>query len=170
MRRLKLFLVAIIVPLSGYAQDYTKLDAIISDFNKIITNKQNRIAVLSEGEKNYGFNDRLYVEYMSFKYDSAYKYITDNLKLVENSSDREKLYDCLLKYVHILAVAGHFQEATAELMKINPDSASNNLKTAYFAKKADLFLYNSEFTENSSMFYQMRDSTEIGRASCRERV
>lgn len=159
MRRLKLFLVAIIVPLSGYAQDYTKLDAIISDFNKIITNKQNRIAVLSEGEKNYGFNDWLYAEYMSFKYDSAYKYITQNLKLVQNSPDKEKLYDCLLKYVHILAVAGHFQEATAELMKINPDSASNNLKTAYFAKKADLFLYNSEFTENSSMFYQMRDST-----------
>ena len=159
MKILKLILLMIIASLGANAQDYTKLDAIISDFNKIITNKQNRIAVLSEGEKNYGFNDRLYAEYMSFKYDSAYKYITDNLKLVENSSDREKLYDCLLKYVHILAVAGHFQEATAELMKINPDSASNNQKTAYYAKKADLFLYNSEFTENSAMYSQMRDST-----------
>lgn len=141
------------------AQDYEKLDHITDNFDKVITDKQKRIAVLLEGDRSYGLYNRLFSEYMSFKYDSAYKYVTESLRMANSLNDKEKIYDCLLKYAHILSVAGHFQEAVAVLGKINPDSVKNNLKTAYFANQADLFLYRSEFTEESEFFLQMRDSS-----------
>lgn len=160
MNKILLFLTALVfASCCVSAQDYTKLDLIIDNFEKVISDKQNRIKVLSEGDKSYGLNNRLFSEYMSFKYDSAYKYITKNLRIAESLNDNDKICDCLLKYVHILSVSGHFQEAIEMIKKINPDSIENNLKTAYYAKKSDLFLYNSEFSENSEFFSQMRDSS-----------
>ena len=71
------------------AQDYEKLDHITDNFDKVITDKQKRIAVLLEGDRSYGLYNRLFSEYMSFKYDSAYKYVTESLRIANSLSDKE---------------------------------------------------------------------------------
>lgn len=139
-------------------EDYAKLDLLVGDIPKIISDKQQRIAVLSEGEKGYGLNARLFREYMSFKYDSAFKYIDENLRLAQEGGDHERIYDCRLKYAHILSVAGLFKEAGDVMGAICPDSASDGIKTVYYSQKADLFLYSMEFNDKMPHYNSLQDS------------
>lgn len=141
-----------------YAQNYSKLDSLTENLDKIIENNQKRIDILSARHKEYELNNRLFEEYMSFKYDSAYKYITENLKIAEKNGNLTEIYDCKLKYTQILSVAGLFPEADATLKQINPDSLNTQQKIIYYSKKTDLFLYSSEFNQKTEFYNTLRDS------------
>ena len=104
-------------------------------------------------EQQYDLNQRLYDEYVAYKFDSAFYYIDRNVKALSASADRDRFAASAVRMAHILAVTGLFDRARRLLDEVNPDSISDQQKIAYYTQQSELNLYRSEMAQYTNYFY-----------------
>ena len=152
------------MPLTGMAQSdddnlkalYNTLDSLIELQPTIVAEKQKRINTLRDqlaerllsDEERYNIQQRLYNEYLAFRYDSAHLYVTRNIELANKMGDEHKLSQSKLQLAHILSVTGLFGKAHELLASIDPNKLSK-----------DALLFESEFAAGSTYFNEYNDSS-----------
>ena len=140
---------------------YQTLDSLIAHYDQLTAEKERRVATIKEGvrgialtpEQQYDLNQRLYDEYVAYKFDSAFYYIEKNVTALRQSGDRDRFAASAVRMAHILAVTGLFDRARRLLDQVNPDSISDQQKIAYYTQQSELNLYRSEMAQFTSYFY-----------------
>ena len=140
---------------------YHTLDSLIANYNQLTAEKERRVTNIKEGvrgiklspEQQYDLNQRLYDEYVAYKFDSAFYYIEKNVNALSASADHDRFAASAVRMAHILAVTGLFDRARRLLDKVNPDSISDQQKIAYYTQQSELNLYRSEMAEFTNYFY-----------------
>lgn len=139
---------------------YAGLDSLIDMQEELVRAKQERIELIrgALGQRNltyperYSINDRLYEEYVAFKYDSAYKYVTRNIELALRENDMTRYHRSRLKLVHIVNVAGLFDEARellegTDTLQLEPEDLIN-----YYNRYCELYLFKAEFSQGTDYY------------------
>lgn len=157
-----LILATFMFPVFGLASsnDYSTLDSLINKKSQIIEQKLSKIKIITnmlntEGltdAERYAINDRLYNEYVALKYDSAYKYSEQNLKLATKLQDKKKWLHSILQQIHILSVAGLFEEANILLQDIDDSLLDIKDQIAYYETCSEYYLYKSEFYQDTQFY------------------
>ena len=140
---------------------YQTLDSLIAQYDQLTAEKERRVATIMEGvkgialtpEQQYDLNQRLYDEYVAYKFDSAFYYINKNVEAHSELGDHERFAASAVRMAHILAVTGLFDRARRLLDQVNPDSISDQQKIAYYTQQSELNLYRSEMAQFTSYFY-----------------
>ena len=140
---------------------YQTLDSLIVQYDQLTAEKECRVANIKDGvrgimltpEQQYDLNQRLYDEYVAYKFDSAFYYIDRNVKAISASTDRDRFAASAVRMAHILAVTGLFDRARRLLDEVNPDSISDQQKIAYYTQQSELNLYRSEMAQYTNYFY-----------------
>lgn len=140
---------------------YHTLDSLIANYNQLTAEKERRVTNIKEGvrgiklspEQQYDLNQRLYDEYVAYKFDSAFYYIEKNVNALSASADHDRFAASAVRMAHILAVTGLFDRARRLLDKVNPDSISDQQKIAYYTQQSELNLYRSEMAQFTNYFY-----------------
>ncbi len=141
---------------------FNRLDNLLAKQKDLTTEKEKRIAVIKEGlhagkitmEHEYAINARLYDEYIAFKYDSAYTYINRNIAIAKNLSDTHLYNESILKLVHILSVAGLFDQAESLAARIDTTKFEGEDLLNYYNVCSSMYQFNSEFTIGTVFFEQ----------------
>ena len=140
---------------------YHTLDSLIANYNQLTAEKERRVTNIKDGvrgiklspEQQYDLNQRLYDEYVAYKFDSAFYYIEKNVNALSSSADHDRFAASAVRMAHILAVTGLFDRARRLLDKVNPDSISDQQKIAYYMQQSELNLYRSEMAQFTNYFY-----------------
>jgi tetratricopeptide (TPR) repeat protein len=140
---------------------YHTLDSLIAKYNQLTAEKERRVTNIKDGvrgiklspEQQYDLNQRLYDEYVAYKFDSAFYYIEKNVNALSSSADHDRFAASAVRMAHILAVTGLFDRARRLLDKVNPDSISDQQKIAYYTQQSELNLYRSEMAQFTNYFY-----------------
>ena len=140
---------------------YHTLDSLIANYNQLTAEKERRVTNIKDGvrgiklspELQYDLNQRLYDEYVAYKFDSAFYYIEKNVNALSASADHDRFAASAVRMAHILAVTGLFDRARRLLDKVNPDSISDQQKIAYYTQQSELNLYRSEMAQFTNYFY-----------------
>ena len=140
---------------------YHTLDSLIANYNQLTAEKERRVTNIKDGvrgiklspEQQYDLNQRLYDEYVAYKFDSAFSYIEKNVNALSSSADHDRFAASAVRMAHILAVTGLFDRARRLLDKVNPDSISDQQKIAYYTQQSELNLYRSEMAQFTNYFY-----------------
>lgn len=140
---------------------YHTLDSLITNYNQLTAEKERRVTNIKDGvrgiklspEQQYDLNQRLYDEYVAYKFDSAFYYIEKNVNALSSSADHDRFAASAVRMAHILAVTGLFDRARRLLDKVNPDSISDQQKIAYYTQQSELNLYRSEMAQFTNYFY-----------------
>ena len=140
---------------------YHTLDSLIANYNQLTAEKERSVTNIKEGvrgiklspEQQYDLNQRLYDEYVAYKFDSAFYYIEKNVNALSSSADHDRFAASAVRMAHILAVTGLFDRARRLLDKVNPDSISDQQKIAYYTQQSELNLYRSEMAQFTNYFY-----------------
>ena len=140
---------------------YHTLDSLIANYNQLTAEKERRVTNIKDGvrgiklspEQQYDLNQRLYDEYVAYKFDSAFYYIEKNVNALSSSADHDRFAASAVRMAHILAVTGLFDRARRLLDKVNPDSISDQQKIAYYTQQSELNLYRSEMAQFTNYFY-----------------
>ena len=140
---------------------YHTLDSLIAKYNQLTAEKERRVTNIKDGvrgiklspEQQYDLNQRLYDEYVAYKFDSAFYYIEKNVNALSASADHDRFAASAVRMAHILAVTGLFDRARRLLDKVNPDSISDQQKIAYYTQQSELNLYRSEMAQSTIYFY-----------------
>ena len=82
-----LFLEAVQISANDNSRLYQILDSLIEQYDQLTAEKERRVATIKEGvrgialtpEQQYDLNQRLYDEYVAYKFDSAFYYIDKNV-------------------------------------------------------------------------------------------
>jgi hypothetical protein len=109
---------------------YAQLDSLLDQKPELVKQKQKRIASLdrmlkdSEIRKDianqFQFCTKLFEEYKSFQYDSAYKYTTRMLSTAYLLNDHAKINNAKVNVSFIFLSAGMFKEALDTLNTVDP--------------------------------------------------
>ena len=165
MRRIWFIVLLLVEAIQMSANDNTRLyqtlDSLIAQYDQLTAEKERRVAAIKDGvkgialtpEQQYDLNQRLYDEYVAYKFDSAFYYIEKNVTALRESGDRERFAASAVRMAHILAVTGLFDRARRLLDQVNPDSISDQQKMAYYTQQSELNLYRSEMAQFTSYFY-----------------
>ena len=167
MIRQSIILVLMVLAIESKAQQtsnrqlYQTLDSLIEQYDQLTAEKERRVIALKEGvkgitltpEQQYDLNQRLYDEYVAYKFDSAFYYIDKNVKALSHSSDHNRFAASAVRMAHILAVTGLFDRARRLLDDVNPDSINDAQKIAYYSQQSELNLYRSEMAQYTEYFY-----------------
>ena len=158
-----LLLIATTCPASQQSNQalYHTLDSLIANYNQLTAEKERRVTNIKDGvrgiklspEQQYDLNQRLYDEYVAYKFDSAFYYIEKNVNALSSSADHDRFAASAVRMAHILAVTGLFDRARRLLDKVNPDSISDQQKIAYYTQQSELNLYRSEMAQFTNYFY-----------------
>ena len=140
---------------------YHTLDSLIANYNQLTAEKERRVTNIKDGvrgiklspEQQYDLNQRLYDEYVAYKFDSAFYYIEKNVNALSSSADHDRFAASAVRMAHILAVTGLFDRARRLLDEVNPDSISDQQKIAYYTQQSELNLYRSEMAQFTNYFY-----------------
>lgn len=140
---------------------YHTLDSLIAKYNQLTAEKERCVTNIKDGvrgiklspEQQYDQNQRLYDEYVAYKFDSAFYYIEKNVNALSASADYDRFAASAVRMAHILAVTGLFDRARRLLDKVNPDSISDQQKIAYYTQQSELNLYRSEMAQFTNYFY-----------------
>ena len=152
---------AVLMSANDNTRLYQTLDSLIAQYDQLTAEKERRVATIMEGvkgialtpEQQYDLNQRLYDEYVAYKFDSAFYYINKNVEAHSESGDHERFAASAVRMAHILAVTGLFDRARRLLDQVNPDSISDQQKIAYYTQQSELNLYRSEMAQFTSYFY-----------------
>ena len=167
MVRFWLLAMMMVLVMDGSAQQtsnrqlYQTLDSLIEQYDQLTINKERRMENIKEGvrginltpEQQYDLNQRLYDEYVAYKFDSAFYYIDKNVKALRASVDKERFAASAVRMAHILAVTGLFDRARRLLDEVNVDSISNKQKIDYYTQQSELNLYRSEMAQSTIYFH-----------------
>lgn len=142
-------------------QLYQTLDSLIEHYDQLTADKERRMAAIKEGvkgitltaEQQYDLNQRLYDEYVAYKFDSAFYYIDKNVKALRKSGNHNRFAASAVRMAHILAVTGLFDRARRLLDEVAVDSINDQQKIAFYNQQSELNLYRSEMAQNTEYFY-----------------
>lgn len=142
-------------------QLYQTLDSLIEHYDQLTADKEHRVAAIKEGvkgitltaEQQYDLNQRLYDEYVAYKFDSAFYYIDKNVKALRKSGNHNRFAASAVRMAHILAVTGLFDRARRLLDEVAVDSINDQQKIAFYNQQSELNLYRSEMAQNTEYFY-----------------
>ncbi len=138
---------AIIGFCNGYSQETSKdilttLDEVIAQREYFVTKKLDRINELTKSapsseEDNYLTNYyayclKLYNEYQTFKFDSAYYYAKELNETAQQINNSELIESAKIEFANILISAGIFNESLNTLNSINLLPLSNKVKANYY--------------------------------------
>lgn len=139
---------------------YHVLDSLISNNDAMQSAKQRRISAIKQMLDNpalsmsgrYDINDRLYTEYSTFTYDSAYIYACRKIKLADSLGNDTLALISRLDKIHIMAVAGLFDEAERELKTISQQHIKGRVLVNYYDQLNELYLFKSEFAIGTAFY------------------
>lgn len=139
---------------------YARLDSLIDIQEELTKTKQKKIEVIQSAlnSKNltyaerYNINERLYEEYLAFKYDSAYKYVTKNMELARRENDMMRYNRSRLNLVHIVNVTGMFDEARNLLEKTDTTQLQKEDLINYYTQYSELYLFKAEFSQGTNYY------------------
>lgn len=152
---------AVLMSANDNTRLYQTLDSLIAQYDQLTAEKERRVATIKDGvkgialtpEQQYDLNQRLYDEYVAYRFDSAFYYINKNVVAHSESGDHERFAASAVRMAHILAVTGLFDRARRLLDQVNPDSISDQQKIAYYTQQSELNLYRSEMAQFTNYFY-----------------
>ncbi len=153
-------------------QLYQRLDALIAAQDSITLAKQQALdnlnitmhkGVLTPLDE-YVLNDRLYNEYIAFKFDSAFHYASLNVEIAKRLNDNDRLSSSLLKLAYIESVAGMFDKAGETLALIDEHSLGDSLRAEYYNECSKLFMFRGEFAAGTIYEQAYADSAAYYRA------
>lgn len=81
----------------------------------------------------YKLTSKIYEEYRSYQFDSAYTYVNKLLLLSRLMQDRSKEYDSKVKLGFILLSSGMFKETFDSVREVNVNYLSDSTKVDYYA-------------------------------------
>lgn len=147
---------------------YRRLDALLDSQVIITQRKMDRIAsirsMMPRDPKDlpgiYSVNDRLYEEYMAFKYDSAFKYVDRNIALARQMGDSARYQRAVLRMVHILSASGLFDQAKLLMLELTPARLDHQNLYTYYQQYCDLYLFNSEYLAGTSFYKDDLDKVQ----------
>lgn len=150
---------------------YDKLDSMLSLYPKLIAAKQHRLNVISQtldikrlsSEEIYAINNRLYNEYSTFCFDSAFKYVERNIVLSKKMRNVHLYYSSTMQKIHILSVSGLFEEAISLLKGISKEKLSKDELLQYYKLCDDLYLYMAQFCEGTPYYNYYQDKADFYR-------
>jgi hypothetical protein len=155
--------------LQGYkAFAFSERDSLINELNKAITNaklydaeKNKRIEGLkliykseeeNQPEAQYNICLKLYEEYKSFKFDSAFVYAKKMERLAARLNDSSKKNIARIKISFILLSAGLFKETYENLTKINTsEDQPNSVRAEYYSLMCRYYLDLGHY--NNDIYY-----------------
>lgn len=155
---------------SSLSYSQSKIDSILNILDKEIINRkvyyaerENRIKELkislsninSDSEK-FSLNNKIYDEYKSYQYDSAYTYAIKTKLLAKKLNDPELQIIANCNLLFCFMSSGLFKEAVDIVNTTNINSASDKLKSNYYSECARLYsdLINNNNTEPYRTEYQ----------------
>lgn len=138
------------------------MDELVQVVNKkkvYFKQRADRIATLTKefyahragDEAKYAFGLRIYQEYKSFKYDSAFMYAQRLLQLATASKNPEKTEASKLNLAFVQVSSGMFKEAFENLESINPAPLDSASRVELYFTKARAYTDLADF--NDSPFY-----------------
>lgn len=156
---------------SDVKQLYHQLDSLIEHQADMIAAKEARIKLITDGmkglnltgEQQFAINNRLYDEYVAFKFDSALHYIKRNVETQRTINNTDLAAASLIRMSHILAVSGIFDKAEQLLDGICPDELSPERRIDYYNQRGELNLYRSEMAQFTPYFEEYIDSAQYYR-------
>lgn len=154
------FMLAVAFPFASLAQSDSLLSALKTEINRKDTYdaaKQLRIQKLrsqqnSVSKHNYGaqydLSLKLYDEYKSYQYDSAYVYVNKLKNLSVNMNDVSRTYYSQIKLGFILLSSGMFKETFDCMKEVNSKLLNDSMKVEYYfimyRCNTDLAKYNND--------------------------
>ena len=150
---------------------YQTLDSLMEHQQTIISEKEARIRVITDGvavmnlneEQQYQTCMRLYGEYLAYQFDSAFAYINKCMELQEHIGDADKNAESRIALSHILAVTGIFRKAQQMLDGIDTRLLTTERRVEYYNQLGELNLYRSEMAEHTPFFMEYIDSVQYYR-------
>lgn len=153
----------------------TALKTEISRKNTYDEQKQDRIAQLKKLQhstnkldysKQYDLCLKLYDEYKSYQYDSAYVYVNKLKDISVAMNDMSRAYYSQIKLGFILLSSGMFKETFDSMRKVDPKVLNDSMKVEYYfimyRCNSDLAKYNND--KYSSPVYMKASDTYIDSA------
>lgn len=139
---------------------FETIDSLISEQPRILQEKMQHLRMISSSLdskamsdiERYIVNEHLYNEYLALKYDSAFKYSEMNIRLAQQMGDKTKLVKSILNQVHIISVAGLFDEAGKMLESIDTLTLDDNCMIPYLKQMSEYYLYKAEFSGDTKYF------------------
>lgn len=139
---------------------YQQLDELIIRNKRIEEEKEKHIETIKQilksplltDAEHYAVNDRLYHEYSTFKYDSAFAYASRNISLANKMNDPIRDILSRLDLIHIMSVAGMFDEAEATIKTINTNLLSGDILIKYYQQLCEFYLFKSEFSVGTEFY------------------
>ncbi|MGI4869552.1 MAG: DUF6377 domain-containing protein [Janthinobacterium lividum] len=160
-----MFLILLLAPVFGAWA--SSADAVVTELTQALNQKStyfqrraDRIAALTrqyrahpnDDDRKFALGLRIYEEYKSFKYDSAFTYAQQLLRLAAQSHDPRKVEISKLNLAFIHVSAGMFKEAFELLDHINPAPLDSASRIELYFTKARAYSDLGDF--NSSPYYQ----------------
>jgi hypothetical protein len=144
---------------------FSTLDSLLKSQDELTRQKEARINTIRNSlfarelslEEEFMINGHLYQEYIAFKYDSAYKYVNRNIEIGRQLKDVRKYNVSMMEMVHILSVAGLFDQANDSISRVNPSQLTGRDLIRYYSQYSDLYLFNSEYTTGTPFSEQAID-------------
>ena len=150
---------------------YQTLDSLIECQQAIVNEKETKISAIRDGmkvmnlnnEQQYQICKKLYDEYLAFRFDSAFHYISTCMELQERIDDADLNAESRIALAHILAVTGIFRKAQQMLDGIDTNLLTPERRVEYYNQLGELNLYRSEMAEHTSFFQEYIDSAQYYR-------
>lgn len=164
-KRLFIFSLFILVfPFNAFSSSETeqlliKLDKAIDEKENYLNQKTLRIKKIQEELENtlknknikaaYDINKRLYEEYRSFIYDSAFRYVVMLNSLAHKLNDRELIVQSKIMTGFTLLSSGLFKESLDTLKGIDLTTVSDETKVSYYTVLARTYYDLADYNEDS---------------------
>lgn len=147
---------------------YSTLDSLIEKHDQITIEKEKRIDDIKNGvkglslseEQEFDLNLKLHDEYVAFRFDSAYHYISKNLEMECTKNDMNKYAVSAVRMAHVLSVSGLFDRAGLLLEKIDETKLTEENKVKYYTQLIEFNLYKSEMAQNTPYFSEYVDKIQ----------
>ena len=155
---------------------FTQLDKTLEQKSEFTAAKEKRIAYLTvqlidrEQKKDFDFQyqlcSKLFEEYKSFQYDSAYKYTNQMLTLAYRLGDPKKINNSKVNVSFILLSSGMFKEALDTLTTIDGAVLPVDERINFYKVFARTYFDLSDFSQNQnySKIYNIKGDEYITRA------
>lgn len=139
---------------------FEELDQLLAQQQELTQEKERKIKIIKEGlslpsitlEQEYAINNRLYDEYLAFKYDSAYKYVNRNFIIAKQLNNKKLYTESTFNLVHILSVAGLFDYAYVLIDSIDVRKLSGQDLQDYYQTYSELVLFSTEFSVGTDFY------------------
>ena len=135
---------------------FQRLDSLIAEQPRIVADKEARLLRLkaelgkatAAGER-YAALTRLYEEYAAYKYDSAYAYVSQCIRIAEEVGDVSLVNEARLNLAHILSTACLMDKAQETMQQIDVSRLSADQLTQYYRMQMNMLIYQAEYMQGT---------------------